>query len=1126
MQGTQQQLTTTTSTHTAKSTPVTTPRQRHYDSTRGEELWDSLEDEKKVEELLEKDVDPNHIHRGLRWDGWSCLAWATYERQIKIVRLLLGAKANPNSKAPDGYPSLLELAASREPNSDIKRCLSHAGAVPDQKSSMLKDAMEKGDWESKDLVISLLKNITDDEKNEMLIYIITTQNTTYIFKSYHVEKTILNIPRRSLRIPYASQYVETLLENGANPNLIYGDMPIVVYAVQDYCLALQDVRFERLKLEAGGYEGVMDDGAFADDGDYVAKERLCADFKFIVIALIKNGRFNKSILTQTYSELKNNTPSSYIQENCPSLLGYLRDVPELFQLSSAVSSSTELPLLSVEEQKRLDVHLKKLTVAIFNALFIGVTQGNNELSTAENLLRLVFNSPSSLITLAARIELDKAQLKSVKTEDLSPAKHAPKGANEKAAVQAIDLPEEGRRFVVFTKHWLLRKRAEQEGKMLYEADSLDRKRWYSDLTEKQKQQEQFSHQMREAADEFMRSPGNMSAWENIAHRVVMEEIKKLEAKKEEARKRGEKLSFQLPQPPARLQALIKTELRRESRLRMSFDSAKEQALVKSIADQFWYSLTDNAKIDSKEVVIIYRRRIQAAIDNWLYRQTGYDQDEGKAYELKSKDSDEEAAYKIASQIIAVLNNECKEMKGKKIDIARLLIKEILLTYPTRRDSILNYLRNNPGNIDDFVKYVNKQMQSDAMKHFSAASAAQESYRDRFSKVTSDWLTINKGRAMSHAEVSTSRAGNGDVDMEDDVADNQKEEMFTQKQRNFIDGFCAEFEKFYCMYQALNLKMVRRLEQLEDKAAAKSVDYRHVTLPISVMGSGVNFPIGEVGHFLANLAVWRADKSIENAARRLVWLFGGLTMEEAAKFMRMAAEYIAQRYRMQIAKLVTRSINTLALAAAHRAIQYVISSDEHLIEEKPPLFARIWQSVSNFFTDPEAFKPQLVNQLKDTLSVLVNGVMIGRSGVKDDEFEPMTTEDGRRWQSIGVFNNVGLVIMDDADQPCFYMKDPDVRRNPDGSAYHSYCYVTRDELKLAEKEGYKRDEISMKVALNLSPTAKQTAPSPAFALIGRQASSSPRGATGGVHGGVSRVDPAAVAAATAAAASAAPARLTQ
>lgn len=508
---------------------------------------------------------------------------------------------------------------------------------------------------------------------------------------------------------------------------------------------------------------------------------------------------------------------------------------------------------------------------------------------------------------------------------------------------------------------------------------------------------------------------------------------------------------------------IKAELPCNQQLKIH--DINDQKLRGHIINELNHSLNDNNDLKQPEAIL--KMRIKIAILYWLKEKNFLSLDES-----------------LESNLLQNLFDKLKKhnIKPKKLGIIYYLVKNIISTYP-KETPVIDLLNQSPEESEEFITGLFKLIMKDKMKHLSSDTLSQENFENRLRLYVTGWIskylenmknstpTVVLSSNIKDAIVLPSKATNLPADKtlrgnpatlfclapeskrksNTDILE-EKTNKFTDKQKFFISHFCQEFEKFYCMYRALDFKIVQRLKDNTDDLARKVSEYKNTTLTVA----GFEIPVGTIGDLIMKLVIYRKDKSIEQAAKRIGWLFGHRRIDENGKLIKYAADIIASRYQFQINALTTESIGPLGMCAARRCIQFITASDENLMNTPTGVFAWMKKSIHNALTDKK-YGPISLEDYKDPLAALITGVIEGES--KEDQDYHLSTEAGETWLPLGIFRNVGYIVKIDHEYQ-LYTHESLMKKSTDGSMHgalrYGYCLIEAWEVELIKKAGYMRD----------------------------------------------------------------------
>jgi ankyrin repeat protein len=578
-----------------------------------------------------------------------------------------------------------------------------------------------------------------------------------------------------------------------------------------------------------------------------------------------------------------------------------------------------------------------------------------------------------------------------------------------------------KRFGTFIKHRVL------ANNLLARQKPKD---WYGVLEKDQKQRDQFQHDIQKAVKDYGDFTVNAVAIEIIANEICLNSNLKGKVKLEQLCK------------------WLTTVLMTDPRLKVA--PIDEQALQKVLVEELQFSCDETIHATQQEK--IYQLRIKAAVDRYLHQRGQLTVDEKLAYELSQR-------------LVDSLRKECKEiqkekvgMKAKKVGIACRLIMEVLQTYP-EGEPVLIFLKENPSRRDNFITVLFEKLKKEKMGNFSIEILEQQQYQNKLRDKIYAWLMSNKIR-----NISFSRGGSisriGSPSRFDAKEMEQPEFEFTANQESFIEYFCSQLDDLYCKFKALDLKLVKRIDEKVDMVA-KKVEENQDKFP-QLNFRGFDIPTGSIAHFLTQAAVYLKDQSIEKAANRMARLFSGHTPTRRGQIVELAAQSIAYRYQHQIERLTPISVRDLALCAAYRAMEYITRCDENLVAKEPGFFSKLSANFSDYVYGRRQ-APQLVTDLEDPVRVLMNGIVEGRS--ERDEM-PIGTRDYKQWQPLHIFNNTGIIVRDEQQQPRLYTHVR-LNKNPDGSPLYGFRYGTMAEVK---QEGYIADDKTPLATALQSPVA--------------------------------------------------------
>jgi len=618
---------------------------------------------------------------------------------------------------------------------------------------------------------------------------------------------------------------------------------------------------------------------------------------------------------------------------------------------------------------------------------------------------------------------------------------------------------QGKQLIEYAAYQLFQKRADKKETTLFEiVKKPARDKWHSSLESDSKKQAEFGQQVQGVVQKFIQETKDNIAQANLIHKI----ISNLELKPKIASYFKTKLT----------EILMADRRIIPSRL----DEKSINELTTNLVKEIRFTLKEDDSIKEAHQEPIYRQRVSIAIWDWLAATNQLPPVEKQFYEL---------AKQIQNQLDQLRDR--KKLSDKKPSLERLLILEVLLEQSDLdKDDILQHVKVGPpkdakeGVALSFVEYVaknkhgletakDKNVKDKSYDGLSRSTANQKGYKNNLKKVVSDWLIEN-----NRQEYSTSRVAS--LSLSSSSPDNKmspyEQNKLTPKQELFVTHFCQEFERFYCMYKAIDFGLVRRNEEKVDQLAKIAERYEHVTVNVE----NVNVPVGMIGSFIMKLMVWRKDRDVQKAAARIGWIFGSRLMEENARYIRFAAEYIAYRHQMQIELLTTPSIQVVGECAADRAIQYITASDENLVVTQPSFLARIWEAFKQSVAY-EKYAPMLLPEFKGPVSAVIDGVIEGES--EKDKAKSVSTTKGDTWAPGGVFRNVGFITKDEHGQIRLYrhpnlvtISDKNVDQKEHGLLAYGYCWVRPEELELAIKHGWIEDKTPLEQIVKHYPELGQ------------------------------------------------------
>lgn len=574
-------------------------------------------------------------------------------------------------------------------------------------------------------------------------------------------------------------------------------------------------------------------------------------------------------------------------------------------------------------------------------------------------------------------------------------------------------------FAQFTKNKLLYFKSEQDKKSFRDLHNPQEiSKWQKSLekaytSKDEKSIDSFNGLVKKSLDDFIMLEDIEVQIENIASKVIIliDNNNKIDARL---------LKLWIVR-------ILSNRLKTVSRI----DKTVENEMINAIADQISIAVKEQKDILDPHQQGIYEIRIQAALLDSIYK-----------YRLSLSDT-ERKLYNIAEEIhkSLLIKRNNKDDTKKKHAIERYLLFKALSEEKSIVHSVASSHDNNK--LIEYVlinKYKEEKSEDKLNKKLSRDLNVQESYSKFITALLRDFVVHSN---LPQINLPLSGAA----------------KELTPNQIKFVGSFCKKVGDYYCMYRALDEEMVQRLQSRVDQVAQIASENKATQTEIK----GVNVPIGIIFSLIADLAVYRKDRKVAEVAKRFNWLFCTPLLDEVGTIIRLAGEYIARRYEMQIKwlKLDDDSIERIAVCAAERAIQYITASEKNLVISKPSIFARMWEFIKQSVAY-QKYAPILLAEYKDPVTALIDGVIEGES--KSDE-TLVRTSDGRSWLAAGVFRNVGFAIKDENGTKLYRHKDllvnmqnqyTDPKSNEDRLLLYGYCWLEPSERELIKEHGYEED----------------------------------------------------------------------
>ena len=671
----------------------------------------------------------------------------------------------------------------------------------------------------------------------------------------------------------------------------------------------------------------------------------------------------------------------------------------------------------------------KLTNAIFLALF----KDNYECSVGDEKAQGEYNTLKTLIALTLRVTSPTAVLKRLNLD--------------RQSLRQFQASKEGKQFTTFIQHQFAGK-------------AKTRKDWQRVLDSKQRQictaldvycqlSTHVDVVLDNIASEAIEVTGANSKDELIKpfHSCIKNVLRTLlVAADKKSGKEEKKIECKEEKKDEHEEDQVSEQLKTSSELFALFEEQGSQLIV-LLKEQVNQVVNDGNLINENHKDI-YRRRIVAAVDTWLYRNHCLNQREEKAHEL-------------AHQLVSKLKEHTRlikegQMKHKKECLAYAVIKKSFNVPVVAFDncSVLDYLVKNPGDEENLITRLFSKLKDERLKEFTSKFKNQKSYKEKVTAVIqccANDLIRDKQHSVSRRSMlfTGEEEGKGGL---------------TENQIYFIDKLSAHFYLIYGQFESLNAGLVRRLEGTADKIAQLVQEHKDALPKINLIFAEIQ--LGEVVNAIAKVGVYLTNLTVANAAERMTRLFKVYNFRERCELMDAAGKFIVMRYRTQIEKLATDGLDQLAKCVSDRAIQYITACDEHLIASRPTL----WHKFKKFVWDGK-YVPSKIQQPKEPLEVLITG-MLEATSCRDDE--PIKTKNGATWTPKGIINGGGIVVVDGASKPRYYSHKI-LEKDSTGSPLFEYCYGSQQEV---EKGGFKLVETGAQPVFSPTHLSNQTRIRPA------------------------------------------------
>jgi ankyrin repeat protein len=1041
-----------------------------------DQLWDAIKDEKEVERLLSEGADPNHakIINGVKWfplsyavyyeysgtverllakgakirekdakdskelilpviykecNQWTLLAYSVWRNASRTITALLQHGADPNQLMPANYGSSLVgqylLAfAMIEGQSETAIALINSPHI----KLRGRNPLTIGDGQ---IGVSLSRAVGAGFYSPREVY-------TCSFLSYAVYYNQKDIALALLKKPAGSVDCDSTITIRG----FYQDWPLISYVVywgySEIALGLlaKGVDPDKMMPSNVGGQPLLTYALTRNESSIAAAIATSLTQKgnnvensILNIAAWESWKqIKKAVIQRESSDKKQETASLTNKPVAPIVT---RSVTSDIKLIPS-----NLPANSREPKVSPPLNANKLTEAVFIALFADIyitstdPKQDYRFSTVYKFMQMVITAWPEFSSLSKKLNLEKLEKKEL---------------NETSS---------GKIFIEFAWRQLLQAKSAHEKILFKQATEKElRKKWYFSLEKEEKQRELFQGQMQAMVKSYLLLSDEAAVLENIIQEIINVLKPKEALLKSNFEKERELVEF--------LKPLLKQIIGQDKRLQLTrLDEAQRKQLIEAVCKQLQLSIEDKEIKDiGQSRATIYKLRVCIGIWEGLYVLNQLSEEEKQIYEL---------ADKILNRLLQLRGRN--EDSKRKTSIERMLIIEVLLQHSSKelilRHAALSTAKDTKAHEKlEFISYVAKKkheleatkdrkVRDESYFGLSRDLNKQELYRNNIKRAVGDWLMH-----LNPSEPSISRHTISDSKLEPSF-----QIVFSPKQKIFINAFCRRFEMFYCMYIALDNNSVSRLQDHVDKFAKDMENYAHLKLN----AMGLELPLGQLGLIVAKLAVYRTDRQVNNAKKRMGFVFSTRSMEENSRFIRFAAEYIAFRYEMQINRLseVGAGIEVVGQCAAERAIQYITDSISHLAVQEPSLWDRAWQAITRFILDRK-YDPDLMKEFKGPISVIIDGVIQGQSE-KDTE-KAVSTESGDTWVPGGIFRNVGFMVEDSKGGISLYrhpklvtvsISDPDSKKHDHkkhGSLVYGYCRIRMEELDLAKKHGYVLDE---------------------------------------------------------------------
>ncbi|MDR3477374.1 MAG: ankyrin repeat domain-containing protein [Gammaproteobacteria bacterium] len=404
-------------------------------------------------------------------------------------------------------------------------------------------------------------------------------------------------------------------------------------------------------------------------------------------------------------------------------------------------------------------------------------------------------------------------------------------------------------------------------------------------------------------------------------------------------------------------------------------------LIHLIVISLNYSVAENLQYH----LPIYKIRIHAAFDEWLYKQD------------KLKDNEKEA-YALAVEVVDKLNQaEPSKMKVKKMGIAKSRLKKVFFENPP----LLQKIRDNVESMSKFVTHLVGGLQEESLKDYSIDTAVQVKYETKILKLNEEWLV-----AGIHA-LSVGRNfrlfGNG-ANQEIKAAPADKKSPFEINKKVFIDSFIDRFDLLFGKFRSLDAGEVRRNEETIDKWGKKIEEYRDKIPSFKFNGSEV--PSSFLVQMFIGFGIYLKNESVAKSARRMTKLFELHNAKERLEIIERAAEFFVERHKWQFERMDAKGAEIFAKAAANRAVQHITYCDENSIEDGPGILNRIY---SLFYPK----QPSKILEFKGPLAVLITGVLEQKAEETDNDKVYEYPHEGEAciWTPVMILNNTGIIAKD-------------------------------------------------------------------------------------------------------------------